>query len=149
MLGYNARMTEIAAAIGLKQLEKLDEFNARRISNAAALNPCIYMASGIAPPFVLPPNKHVFHQYTIRVTLGFKLKRDQLKQELEKRGIGCGVHYPIPIHHQPLYRELGYGDLQLMEAEKAAKEVLSLPVHPSLTQEDITKIHEAFECLRS
>ncbi len=137
MLGYNYRMTDLAAAIGLCQLRKLDEFNSKRIKNAQFLTEEIKKVEGLIPPHVMPNVKHVFHQYTIRVTEDFSMSKDELKKRLGKRGIDARVYYPIPIHKQPLYQKLGY-HADLPVSEKAANEVLSLPVHPSLTKEDLT-----------
>lgn len=143
-LGFNARMTEIAAAIGLSQLERLDEFNRKRIENAQTLTSAIELIPGLVPPAVLPGRKHVFHQYTIRITKEFHLSRDGLKKHLETNGVGCAVHYPLPIHSQPLYRDLGYRDC-LPQAEAASAEVLSLPVHPSLARGDLAAIIEVID----
>lgn len=134
MLGFNLRMTDIAAAIGLAQLEKLDGFNAARQKNAAMLSAGLKGISGIVPPVTKPGCTHVFHQYTVRVK-----KRDELADFLKEKGIGTGVHYPIPIHKQPYYIELGYRD-SLPISEKATEEVLSLPVHPALSRDDVQKI---------
>ena len=79
---------------------------------------------------------HVFHQYTIRVAAGY---RDALIAHLQAGGVGCGVYYPVPIHQQTIYRQRGYDDV-LPEAEQAALEVLSLPVHPALTPDDLETI---------
>jgi len=139
ILGYNARMTEIAAVIGISQLKHLDTFNEARIKNAHFLTKVIKDIEDLQPPQILADNKHVFHQYTIRVTNSFKMSRDELKKYLEENGIGCGVHYPIPIPQQPLFKDLGYID-HCPNAEQAAREVLSLPVHPSLSEEDLNTI---------
>jgi dTDP-4-amino-4,6-dideoxygalactose transaminase len=133
VLGYNARMTDLQAAIGLVQLGRLDEFNARRIANAAFLSAHL---RGVATPTVPDGMRHVFHQYTVRVPGG---GRDALLAALKEAGIGSGVYYPIPLHQQPLYRELGYRDV-LPEAERAAAETLSLPVHPGLSPADLETI---------
>jgi perosamine synthetase len=77
----------------------------------------------------------VFHQYTVRVSGD----RQALQDHLREQGIGTAIHYPLPIHHQPLYRSLGYDDV-LPEAEVASREVLSLPVHPALSQSDLDRI---------
>ncbi len=139
VLGYNFRMTNIAAAIGLAQLSKLDDFNSARIGNAAYLTERIHK---VITPTVRPGVKHVFHQYTVRVPSG----RDEAVEELREAGVGVGIYYPIPIHQQSLYRGLGYHD-RFPAAEQAASEVLSLPVHPALTQEDLDKIVEVVEAL--
>ena len=139
MLGYNYRMTDIAAAIGLCQLKKLDEFNSKRIKNAQFLTREIKKIGGLIPPHIMPNVKHVFHQYTIRVTKDFGMPRDKLKQRLGERGVDARVYYPIPIHKQPLYQKLGYReDLPILE--KVAKEVLSLPVHPGLAKKNLTNV---------
>jgi perosamine synthetase len=146
ILGYNYRMTEIQAAIGLSQLARLDEFNQRRIGNAAFLTDAIATIPGLIPPVIRPGRKHVFHQYTVRVTKEYPLSRDQLQEHLQRSDIGCAVHYPIPIHRQPLYTSLGYAD-KLPVAEEASNEVISIPVHPALTRDDLNSIIEALRCV--
>lgn len=142
ILGYNYRMTEISAAIGLYQLKKLDEFTAKRVENATLLTEGIGVIKGLIPPFIAQKVKHVFHQFTIRVTPDFGISRDELRQKLRERDIIAGLYYPLPIHKQPVYRKLGYDDY-LPNSEKAATEVLSLPVHPGLKKEDIKAIIRA------
>ncbi|AKB42404.1 DegT/DnrJ/EryC1/StrS family aminotransferase [Methanosarcina vacuolata] len=137
MLGFNLRMTDVAAAIGLVQLGKLDGFTATRQKNAEILSAGLKGISGIMPPVIRTGCTHVFHQYTVRAE-----KRDQLATFLKEKEIGTGVHYPISIHKQPFYMELGYRD-SLPVAEKAADEVLSLPVHPALSRTDLQKIIDA------
>lgn len=141
ILGYNFRMTDIAAAIGVIQLKKLDEFNERRIENAEYLTEHINTIGGIEPPYVSENVKHVFHQYTIRVKNG---KRDEIREFLNNEGIGTGIHYPKPIYKQKLYEDLGY-TANSVEAEKAATEVLSIPVNPALSAEDLGKIVSVLE----
>lgn len=133
-LGFNFRMTDIQAAIGLEQLKKLERFNRARQSNARYLSENL---QGVKVPFMPEGLEHVFHQYTIRVPDG---RRDALLEHLQQRGIGTGVYYPVPVHKQTFYvHELGY-NVCLPEAEKAANEVLSLPVHPALSQTDLEAI---------
>jgi dTDP-4-amino-4,6-dideoxygalactose transaminase len=134
MLGYNLRMTDICAAIGLVQLQKLDRYTAKRQQNAKRLTRELQDVQSIVCPAVKKGCSHVFHQYTIRTA-----KRDDLAAYLSSKGIGTGIHYPIPIHRQPYYQELGYTD-SMPISEKASREVLSLPVHPQLTDEDIDLI---------
>jgi perosamine synthetase len=136
MLGFNLRMTDIAAAIGLVQLGKLDGFTAARQKNAEILSAGLRGISGLVPSITKAGCTHVFHQYTVRAN-----KRDQLAAFLKEKEIGTGVHYPIPIHKQPFYKELGYKD-SLPVSEKAVEEVLSLPVHPALSRSDVQKIVE-------
>jgi perosamine synthetase len=136
ILGYNFRMTDIAAAIGLVQLKRLNNFNNNRIKNAKYLTTHIEDIYGITPPFVVDQVKHVFHQYTIRVGNG---KRDKLKEYLTENGIGTGIHYPKTIYKQKLYQDLGIKG-KCIQADKAASEVLSIPVHPGLKTDDLKEI---------
>lgn len=138
-IGYNFRMTDIAAAIGLAQLKVIDEFNDKRISNADYLNEQLKDIEGIVTPKSPDNYKHVYHQYTVRVEKG---NRDDWVEFLTNKGIGTGIHYPIPLYNQPIYKKLGIeGDCPL--AEKAADNVISLPVHPSLTKEDLNLVVDA------
>ncbi|HDI73128.1 MAG TPA: DegT/DnrJ/EryC1/StrS aminotransferase family protein [Candidatus Altiarchaeales archaeon] len=134
ILGFNLRMTDISAVIGLCQLRKLPEFNRRRIENAQTLNRLIHNER-IITPRVRENCKHVFHQYTIRVTDD----RDRIVNILNEKGIGTGIYYPIPIHKQKLYKDLGYNET-LPVSERLANEVISLPVHPSVTMENLKYI---------
>ncbi len=139
VLGYNYRMTDIAAAIGIEQLKKLDAMNHKRISNAKLLTRGIEKITGLETPYISPHAKHVFHQYTIRVREEYGISRDALVERLNKNGIGTLVYYPLPIHKQKLYKKLGYRD-KLPMAEEAAKEVLSLPVHAGVSETEIRHI---------
>lgn len=130
-LGFNFRMTDVHAAIGLAQLGKLERFNEQRIANARYLTEHL---RGVITPAAPEGYRHVFHQYTIRVRGD---QRDALVTHLRENGVGCGIYYPVPIHQQTFYvKELGY-DVRMPVAEQATREVLSLPVHPSLSQEDL------------
>lgn len=140
ILGYNFRMTDVSAAIGVAQLKRLDNFNEKRIQNAEYLTNHINNIDGIEPPFVQKDVKHVFHQYTIRVSKN----RDQLIEYLNNNGIGTGIHYPRAIYEQKLYEDLGF-KANCIEAEKAACEVISIPVHPGLDNEDLEKIVSVLE----
>lgn len=141
ILGYNFRMTDIEAAIGVVQLKRLPGFNEKRIENAEYLTEHIKYIDGIEPPFVQKNVKHVFHQYTIRIRNG---KRDEVREFLNTEGIGTGIHYPMPIYKQKLYKSLGF-KANCIEAEKAAKEVLSIPVNPALSVEDLGEIVSVLE----
>lgn len=145
-LGYNYRMTDIHAAIGLGQLEKIDEMTDKRISNAQKLSEGLKNIKGIKIPFIKPNAKHVFHQYTIKVD-GFKMSRDELSEKLKEKGIMAGVHYPKPLHLQPCFRYLGYKKGDFPIAERLSEQVLSLPVHPSLSDNDIDYIIETIKSL--
>jgi perosamine synthetase len=130
--GYNFRMTELQAALGLVQLEKLAGWTLRRIENAAYLTRRL---GNVVTPQVKEGYVHVYHQYTIRV----KGDRDDAVRKLTDRGVGVRVYYPWPVHQQPLYRQLGFKD-SLPVSERTSQEVLSIPVHPALTQEELDKI---------
>ena len=138
MIGYNMRMTDIAAAIGLTQLQKLGDYTAKRQNNAKMLSEGLRHVPGITVPIVRDGYSHVFHQYTIRVDE----HRDDLAAMLQEQGIGTGIYYPIPIHKQPLYQELGYDD-EMPITEEASEQALSLPVHPGVSQEDVQTIIDA------
>jgi perosamine synthetase len=131
MIGYNYRMTDIGAAIGREQLQKLAGFNARREENARYLSSHI-RHSGILTPRCMPDVQHVFHQYVLRVLPDFPLKRSELVTLLAEKGIGTAIHYPIPIHQQPVYRN-EHDTPSCPVAERLSGEVLSLPVHPNVT----------------
>jgi dTDP-4-amino-4,6-dideoxygalactose transaminase len=133
-LGFNFRMTDVHAAIGHEQLKKLEGFNALRRKNAAYLSANL---KGVTVPYVPEGCEHVYHQYTVRVPGG---RRDALRTYLQEHGVGSEVYYPVPVHQQKFYvEELGYHQT-LPEAECAALEVLSLPVHPALSQADLETI---------
>lgn len=131
--GLNWRMTDLCAAIGRVQLDHLEGWTEARIRNAVALSERIRRAE---TPRVRPGDRHVFHQYTVRVSGD----RDAIQQSLQDRGVGSAIHYPIPIHQQPIIQSLGFGDADVPMAEQAAQSVLSLPVHPSLTAEEVEYI---------
>jgi perosamine synthetase len=137
-LGYNYRMTDIAAAIGLEQLKKIEGFTEKRIENAKKLTEGLKKINGITVPIIKEGAKHVFHQYTIKAE-----KRDELMNFLKSKDIGCGVYYPKPLHMHPFFMKMGYKEGDFPVAEKISKEVLSLPVHPSVTENDINAIISA------
>ncbi|HLX56671.1 MAG TPA: DegT/DnrJ/EryC1/StrS family aminotransferase [Ktedonobacteraceae bacterium] len=176
-LGFNLRMTELQAALGLAQFEKLEHFTGQRRSNAAYLTE--KLGEAVQTPVEYEGYRHVYHQYTIRVPE--ESNRDEWAAQLLDRGIGTAVHYPLPMHMQPFYQEskdfyriaarpldeeeiativktptgpLNGGGAttmtatrpaeaatrQLHEAEKAARQVLSLPVYPSLSEDELATI---------
>jgi len=128
--GLNNRMTDLHAAIGRVQLRQLEEWTAARQSNAKVLDAHL---QGVVIPTVAPGATHVYHQYTICVP---GHDRDKFQRELAERGVGSGVYYPIPNHQLPAYGRSEH----LPVTEKAARECLSLPVHPSLTEADLDLI---------
>lgn len=148
-IGYNYRLTDIGAAIALAQLKKLDDINKKRIANAETLNGGLRNTRGIVTPIVNPGNKHVYHQYTIRITKECKVTRDKLMQSLREKGVGCNIYYPKPLHLHPVFTKLGYKKGDFPVAERISREVLSLPVHPLLKTKDvkfiIDSIHEILD----
>ena len=135
MLGYNFRISDLHAAIGLVQFEKLSEWTATRKKNAEYLNTHI---SSVITPKEQPGYDHVWHQYTIRVDKG--RDRDAAVKQLNDAGIGTGIFYPFPAYRHPYMVNMGYGSLSLPVTEQICKEVISLPVHPSLTTQDLETI---------
>jgi perosamine synthetase len=129
-LGFNLRMTNIGAAIGRVQLAKLDAMNQKRQENAACLTAHL-RAPGIATPVTREGATHVYHQYVVEVDEAFPLSRDELMAHLREQGIGSAVHYPIPVHRQPLYAEAAAG-ARCPVSDRLAARVLSLPVHPGV-----------------
>ncbi|MCW7075658.1 MAG: DegT/DnrJ/EryC1/StrS family aminotransferase [Candidatus Methanospirare jalkutatii] len=157
ILGFNMRMTDISAAIGIEQLKKLPYFTKRRRENAEYLTERLKGIRGIVTPVVKERRTHVFNQYTIRVVgdeeadgadgaNGDKgnrgkegVNRDDLARMLTEKGVEVGIYYPTPVHKQPLYRKLGY-DCSLDVSERLSAEVLSLPVHPGVGKENLDYI---------
>lgn len=137
--GYNTRMTDIHAAIGRVQLKKLAGWTKQRQDNAKFLDENL---KGVIVPPVADGAVHVYHQYTIRIV---DQDRDAFAEEIGKRGIGSGVYYPIPNHRLPSYGQT----LDLPVTEQVAKQCLSLPVHPSLSQGDLEKIVEVVNAVAS
>jgi perosamine synthetase len=135
VLGYNFRMTDVHAAIGLAQLPKLAAYNARRRAIAARYDAEL---AGVITPAVRPGVTHVYHQYTIRVQ-----RRDEFVERMREHGVGTGVYYPIPVHRQKPLLALGYGDQEFPVSERLAADVVSIPVHPSLTDGEVTRVVEA------
>jgi perosamine synthetase len=138
LVGHNYRMTNLAAALGLGQLEHLDERNAARRRNASELTRAIQGLPGIQPPAEPDGSVHVYHQYTVRA-----LRRDELSRYLKERGVESRVYYPEPVPHTEPYRRLGYTPGAWPQAERASREVLSLPVHPALRPDELRRVADA------
>ena len=133
-LGHNYRMTDLAAAIGRAQLDRLPDYNERRRANAARYDDLL-ADSALITPTVPDGYRHVYHQYTVRCG-----NRDEVKEALAERGIGSAVYYPTPIHRQPAFDEV---TADAPVAETVAEQVLSLPVHPSVDDDDVTRVARA------
>lgn len=135
VLGFNFRLTDLQAAVGVAQLDKLNDWTAARITNGTYYS--AHLPKDVAPA-VMPGCEHVYHQYTLRIPGD----RDQAVALLAERGVQARVYYPMPIHKQPLYQDLGYHN-HLPHAERASHQVLSIPVHPSITEEERSQVVQA------
>jgi dTDP-4-amino-4,6-dideoxygalactose transaminase len=125
--GYNFRMDALQGAVLRIKLRHLDSWTDARRSHASRYN-SEFIGSNVEPPRVMPWARHVYHVYVIRTP-----SRDVLRQQLQHQGIQSGIHYPIPIHLQPGYADLGYPPGTFPHSERAAMEVLSLPMYPELS----------------
>ena len=137
-LGFNLRMSNLNAAIGRVQLAKLDGFNAQRQKNAAYYNANLKCA-GLSTPYCRDDSVHVYHQYVVEVGDDFAMDREAFMAFLQEKEIGSAVHYPMPVHMQPLYRDSAR-EAHCPVSEMLSKQVLSLPVHPGVTTEDCAYI---------
>lgn len=138
-LGYNYRMSEIQAAIGLVQLKKLPDFVAKRTKNAKKLTELLSDEPNLSLPCHTENALSSWNLYTIKIKKSVKMERNQIVDELRKKGIGAAVYYVIPIHLMSYYRK-NFGIFSLPETEKVAKQVFSLPVHPKLNETQIEYI---------
>ncbi len=146
LIGFTARLNTVNAAIGRVQLRRLDEWNERRRACANVYDKLLSDVSEIdLPPSGSSDVKPVYHLYVIRTS-----QRDKLKVWLEQKGVQCGVHYPLPIHLQPAYRELfTYRGGEFPKSELLSKTVLSLPMYPELRKDEIEYISENIHCFFS
>lgn len=140
ILGYNFRLTDLHAAVGLAQIRKLEQFNAIRQRNAEFLNQHL---KNVITPQVPAGQTHVWHQYTIRLT---HTDRDTAIEKLKAKGVDSAVFYPVPVYRQKVYLDRGY-DQFLPVTEEVTKQVLSLPVHPALSSSDLEVIVDAVASL--
>ena len=139
-IGYNSRLDEIQAAILRIKFKHIDEYNAKRRDNAFLYNKLL-AGTGIQTPSEQKSTKHVFHQYTIRVK-----NRDAVKQKLDAGNVTSSmIYYPVPLHVQAAYKGLGMKSGSFPNAEQAALEVLSLPMYPELTEEQIKLVADALK----
>jgi dTDP-4-amino-4,6-dideoxygalactose transaminase len=143
--GWNSRLDEIQAAVLRVKLRHLEGWTAARQARAARYSTLLSGVEGVTVPEVAPGREHVFHQYTIRVR-----NRDHVQRVLAERGIGTAVYYPVPLHLQPMYASLGYARGSFPVAERAADEVLSIPLYPELASEQVERVARAvIEAVRS
>ena len=135
IVGYNSRLDALQAAVLRAKLPHLEAWSAARRRNAAYYDAAFADVAEIGTPWVDPANTSIYNQYTIRVS-----RRDELQAYLKELGIGSNVYYPLPLHLQPCFAYLGYAEGQCPEAEKAAREVLSLPVFPELATAQLDEV---------
>jgi dTDP-4-amino-4,6-dideoxygalactose transaminase len=135
IVGYNSRLDALQAAALLAKLPHLAGWSAKRRANAAFYNQAFADVAEITTPYTEPVSESIFNQYTIRVP-----RRDELKAHLASKGIGHSVYYPLPLHLQPCFSYLGYKEGQCPESERAAKEVLSLPIYAELTPAQLDEV---------
>lgn len=136
-IGFNSRLDEIQAAVLRVKFNRIDEYNARRRKNASIYN-AFLATPDIQTPVELPGVKHVYHQYTIRLK-----NRDAVKKALDAALVSNMIYYPVPLHLQVAYKELGKATGNFPVAEKAAAEVLSLPMYPELSETQIKEVADA------
>jgi dTDP-4-amino-4,6-dideoxygalactose transaminase len=135
--GFNYRMEAFQGAILRVKLRHLERWTEARRAIVRKYNQLL-ADSGVERPTEMPWARHVYHVYTLRTD-----DRDALQVALQKEGIQTGIHYPVPVHLQPAYADLGYARNALPQSEKAAEEVLSLPLYPEMTNDQIQKVSEA------
>jgi dTDP-4-amino-4,6-dideoxygalactose transaminase len=135
IVGYNSRLDSLQAAILLAKLPHLARWSARRAENAAYYTEALGDVPEVVTPYVEPSNVCIFNQYTLRVQ-----RRDELQAYLKEQGIGTAIYYPLPLHLQPCFAYLGYKPGSCPEAEKAAAEVLSIPIFPELTRAQLDRV---------
>ena len=134
-VGYNSRLDALQAAVLHAKLGFLSAWSTKRRENAAYYSAAFAGIDDVITPFVEPANESIFNQYTVRVP-----RRDALKEHLAARGVGHAVYYPLPLHLQPCFEYLGYATGTCPESEKAASEVLSLPIYPELTGAQLDEV---------
>jgi dTDP-4-amino-4,6-dideoxygalactose transaminase len=134
-VGFNSRLDSLQAAVLSAKLPHLAGWSAKRRANAAYYSAAFADLDGVRVPVIDPANESIFNQYTLRVE-----RRDALQSFLKERGIGNAVYYPLPLHLQPCFAYLGYKKGSCPESERAAGEVLSLPIYPELTKAQLDEV---------
>ena len=134
-VGYNSRLDALQAAVLSAKLRHLEQWSAKRRSNAKFYDSALADVAEVTTPYVEPANESIYNQYTIRVD-----RRDELQNHLKNRGIGNAIYYPVPLHLQPCFAYLGYKQGSCPESERAAREVLSIPIYPELTEGQMNEV---------
>lgn len=134
-VGFNSRLDALQAAVLAAKLPHLSHWSAGRRANAAYYSANLADVPEVKVPYIDPANESIFNQYTLRAE-----RRDELQGYLKSKGIGTSVYYPLPLHLQPCFAYLGYKPGQCPESEKAAGEVISLPIYPELTSAQLDEV---------
>jgi dTDP-4-amino-4,6-dideoxygalactose transaminase len=134
-VGFNSRLDALQAVVLSAKLPHLAGWSAKRRENAKFYDAAFADLDGLTTPYVDPANESIYNQYTIRTE-----KRDALQEHLKAKGIGNSIYYPLPLHLQPCFAYLGYKQGACPEAERAANEVLSLPIFPELTTSQLDEV---------
>ena len=137
MLGFNSRLDALQAVVLRAKLRRLEGWNQARVAAADRYQELLADLPQLWLPQTMPGNDHVWHLYVVRLE-----ERDRLLADLARRGVHAGIHYPVPIHLQPAFANLGHLRGDFPNAEEAAARLLSLPMHPHLTVDDQVRIAE-------
>jgi dTDP-4-amino-4,6-dideoxygalactose transaminase len=138
--GFNYRLDGLQAAILRVKLRHLDDWNAERRRAAKWYAERLVAVPGVALPTTAPWAEHVFHLFVVRVAA-----RDRVFARLQERGVGAGIHYPVPLHLQPAYAHLGYREGDFPVTERVAREIISLPIFPEITEEQVDRVCVALQ----
>jgi perosamine synthetase len=143
LIGYNYRMTDVEAAIGLKQMERLPQMLETRRRNAARLNQALSKINGLKPQKAEANSVHSYHQYSFLVdSKQLGMNRDALREQLQQAGVMSGIHYPMGLHEQPIFQKL-YGQMTMPVSEETCNNIVAIPVHHGLSSEDMEYIISA------
>lgn len=139
LIGYNYRMTDVEAAIGLKQMARLPDMLAARRNNASRITRAVSSIKGLKPQQIEPDSDHSYHQYCLMVDPKSGINRDIFRERLHEAGIATGIHYPLGLHEQPVFKEL-YGEASLPVTESVCSKIVAIPVHHGLSEGDVDYI---------
>nr|WP_241003201.1 DegT/DnrJ/EryC1/StrS family aminotransferase [Streptomyces sp. CB01881] len=140
-LGFNSRLDALQAVVLRAKLRRLPAWNDARRAAAGRYDLLLAGLDGVTTPRTAPGNEHVWHLYAVRIGPG--RDRDAVLAALHAAGVDAGVHYPVPVHLQPAFRHLGHGEGAFPVAERAARELLTLPLYPQITGGRQERVAEA------
>jgi perosamine synthetase len=142
-IGYNFRMSNILAAIGVEQLKKLPEMNRLRRDLSARLTEALTEIPEVMAPVERPENKHVYQMYTVRIKEG--VNRDEFVRSLNKKGVGASIHFFPPVHHMPPYSGQEFRRDDLSVTEEVIQKIVTLPMYPQMTEDDLVYIVDSIK----